>query len=511
MHAELGHDGACLTVGVDSIRRMRQPRTATTRRATTVLQSRRALPGERSLEAHGILFRFETVPAIPELPQPTPAAVDAAIDGIGAARKLLVDTLELPDAEIGEVLLTELGDRVDGYVVPAFAYAHHGFQRIVLDVTPRSGAAGARRAAAHQFSHAVVHALSPGLPVEWAEAFATWVAQTVEGQPDEFTLAGYDDRLEHMHLGLFEPGLRFAAGNGLWFTFLEQDYGMPAIRLTLEELAKGTDAATALDLAIRRVSTDDLATALREFHVWNLLVGPRADRRHFPFAAQLDGPWFASDDVGLPALSVQSNAAVGPFGAAHVLLRPEAQDGGMTIQFEGDFAAEWACDVLLVSDSGEQRRVPVDVSPEGRGGVTVPLDGLKEAVLLVRHLGGGEGPQRYTYAVDHEKAYPFELASLEAFNFDERDASVIVQWETLAERDLIGFNVLRYRDPAGPATTINPIWIPALGDLAQPTAYHFLDETAETGVSYTYRIQGITRDGLAGLSEPVSLALAPRR
>ena len=50
---------------------------------------------------------------------------------------------------------------------------------------------------------------------------------------------------------------------------------------------------------------------------------------------------------------------------------------------------------------------------------------------------------------------------------------------------------------------VNPVWVPALGDLETPTTYFFLDTSSEGGTSYVYRVQGVTADGLTSVSEPV--------
>ena len=68
---------------------------------------------------------------------------------------------------------------------------------------------------------------------------------------------------------------------------------------------------------------------------------------------------------------------------------------------------------------------------------------------------------------------------------------------------------MRYPNTKGIATTINPVWIPALGDAATPTSYRFVDLSATPGQGYVYRIQGITRDGLTSLSDPISFVPNP--
>ena len=81
--------------------------------------------------------------------------------------------------------------------------------------------------------------------------------------------------------------------------------------------------------------------------------------------------------------------------------------------------------------------------------------------------------------------------------------SLLDELETATEQDLVGFNVLRVRESGGDEVAINPVWIPALGNHTQQTAYHYLDATAQPGVAYVYRVQGITRRGLTRESDAI--------
>jgi hypothetical protein len=349
----------------------------------------------------------------------------------------------------------------------------------------------------------VADAAGPQMPREWGEALATWTTLDLDGEPDGVTAALLSTRLERLDEGLLSRDLELAAGNAIWFVFLAEAYGLSAVSVTAQELARGGSAAAALDRGLRRVSDDGLAAAFREFHLWSILVGPRADRFHFSFAGRLAGPRFASSADGLPALSVQSDPAIAPWGAAQIRVLPDAGDGGLGIRFEGEVSASWEVDLLLIDDDGSLRRRALELTDEGRGERTVPLDGVAEALLLVRSLGSEDGAaHRYTYAVHRERGYPFEITSLEA---RQRADGVDVCWDTGSERELIGFNVLRFREGGGPAVVVNPVWVPALGEPGEPTSYQLADRSVEPGVSYVYRVQAITVDGLTSLSEPLEV------
>jgi hypothetical protein len=81
---------------------------------------------------------------------------------------------------------------------------------------------------------------------------------------------------------------------------------------------------------------------------------------------------------------------------------------------------------------------------------------------------------------------------------------VVVAWDTAIEHDLVGFNILRRAEGSDAEQTVNPVWIPALGGFADETSYRYVDRSAEPGVNYGYRIQGITTSGLSSYSEPTT-------
>lgn len=513
VRAEADSGTRCLTPGVDSLRRTPFGRSSSAGRIVDLLGRRIAFSRESTLFGpDGWVVRYTTEVSAFDRIDPTDANLDGVPDlvramrvGLEQARELLVERMQFPAPGPADVLLVELGDEIDGYVIPA----QGGSSRptLVLDATPREGENGARRAAIHQYAHATAFAAS--VPTAWAEALATWTNLAIDGQPSVETAALLDARLRQLSSGLLAAEGPLAAGNAIWFAFLHQNYGAGAVRATVEELARGSSVATALDRAVRRLSKDDLASAFREFQLWSVLVGDRSDGHHFSFAGVLGSPGFASESEGLPAVSVQADPGLAPLAATQIRLDPAADDGGLRIVFEGDFSGRWEADLLLVGDSGSLHRLPLSLSSEGRGEATVPLDGLSEALLLVRNLGDDEGEtHRYTYSAVRDKSFPFEIQSLQAT--DHGDRGVLVSWETSSEQRLIGFNVLRFREGRVRPRAINPVWIPALGDSSRVTSYHFTDPSANPEVAYTYRIQGITADGLTSLSGP-SATLAPRR
>jgi hypothetical protein len=287
--------------------------------------------------------------------------------------------------------------------------------------------------------------------------------------------------------------------------------------MAIEELLRGVAPHEALDRAARRVTGEPLAVAFRDFHLWTIFTGQRASRHYFSFAHALPTPAFASSAEGLPALSVHTDPALAPWGATQVRLLPAGREGGLRVHFEGDFLAQWQADLLLTDTTGALRRVALPLSPSGRGQITVPQQGLVEAVLLIRNLGSEDGTaRRYTYAAYRDRAYPVEWGSSDALPVMGEDEAlgVLVSWETTSELDVIGFNVLRLKedeDGSGrPGTAVNPVWVPGVGsESGGGVAYRYLDTSARPGAPLVYRIEAVTSHGLSSLSFPIVVRWPP--
>lgn len=474
----------------------------TVRRALALLATE-ALSGERRIVERDVTVRFVTdrgspdrLEAIDENANGRPDAVDAVLAGVARAQRLLGVGLELPGAGSIEIVLARLGSGVEGVALPS----RDGRVTIWLDPSGRS-VATLRRAAAHQAVHAIAAGL--GLGGAWSEAFSTWAAGATEGGPDERATVVLGQRLARLAEGLDRDDLTLAPGNAAWFAFLDEAYGRTAVKLAVEELAHGGSTRAALDRALRRGGGGSFEEAFRDFQLWSVLTGSRDDGRHFSFAGRLPAPTFAGVADMLPALSIQADPEVAPLGAASVLLSPAERAGGLALRFEGDRTTRWAVDVLLVRSSGAMHRLPLTLDEDDAGELTVPLQDLREALLLVRNLDeDGKAPRKYTWSAYVEPGYPAEIAHLSAEPAGTR-GGMIVSWETLGERGVLGFNVLRSRAGDPSETPVNPVWIPAIGDTGSAAAYSFLDAGARPGVAYQYRIEAVTPEGLVSRSDAV--------
>lgn len=422
------------------------------------------------------------------------ARLAAIAAGVVQARVQLTDRLGFPSVEV-TVLVADLGVATDGYTLRGDNGA-----TIVIDVsTPLDEL---QRGAAHQYAHAVAQSLSDQMPPEWGEALAVWATGQLLEHPRDTEFAAMDARLQTLHTGLTSDDPAQATGNAAWLTFLHSRWGAPAVRTTMEELARGGDVAAALERGVRRVSPQRLAQAFGDFQLWSLFTGERDDSRHLRNASRMASPRFTSVASGLPALSIRRDPAVAPWGGSRVrLFAGNGESGGLRVDFEGDFSAQWEADLILTSAAGAIHRVPLAVR-EGRVETTVPLDGLAEAILLVRRIDSGDPtPRGYSYSAHRQKGYPFELAELavEATS----DGALLIEWETTHEHRVIGFNLLRERADGGPRVQVNPVWIPAVGAADRGVGYRYLDRDAVPGVRYEYTVQAITELGLTSHSAPV--------
>jgi hypothetical protein len=497
----------CLTPILQSIRQDPQRVGSGARRAAAALSSDLGMTGERRiLEADGSSVRFsldrgsfDRLDVIDDDANGRPDAVDAAFGALGRAERLLTRQIDLPGPGGVEVVFARLGSGIDGLLTSS---ARDGRAQIWVDSALRGGLPGVRRTVEHQYAHAVAQAA--GLDSAWGEAFAVWTTLAAEGSPDDRTSASLAHRLATLSQGLDAEDLDLAAGNAAWFAFVNEAFGSTAVKLAVEELGHAGSHAGALDRALRRSGGVTLEQALRDFQLWSLLVGPRDDRRHFSFASAMPAPEFAATADSLPALSVQADPEVAPLGAAAISFHPGERTGGLALRFEGDLTARWAADALLVRPNGSMQRVALALDADAAGDLTVPLQDVREVILLVRNLDTADHPaRRYTWTAHDEPGFPAEIASLRA-EAAGPSGGTLVSWETSRESGVIGFNVLRAAADGGEGTRINPVWIPAVGDPASAADYSFLDAGAARGVLYRYRIEAITAEGLSSHSEPVA-------
>ncbi len=81
-------------------------------------------------------------------------------------------------------------------------------------------------------------------------------------------------------------------------------------------------------------------------------------------------------------------------------------------------------------------------------------------------------------------------------------SGVTLVWETAAEIDSAGFNILRSESQDGVFEKINPALIPAEGGPTQGAFYTYVDSSAESGVTYWYKLQDVDITGESYIHDP---------
>jgi hypothetical protein len=85
-------------------------------------------------------------------------------------------------------------------------------------------------------------------------------------------------------------------------------------------------------------------------------------------------------------------------------------------------------------------------------------------------------------------------------------APVRVTWKTETEMNTAGFNLYRGTSPDGPFDTkVNAQLIPPSADPLTGKDYSYLDQTAQTGVTYYYQLQEVEQDGQINRFGPISV------
>jgi len=80
---------------------------------------------------------------------------------------------------------------------------------------------------------------------------------------------------------------------------------------------------------------------------------------------------------------------------------------------------------------------------------------------------------------------------------------VVLDWETVAEADVAGFNVERAADPAGPWARVNDALIPAGGSAAGGGRYRFVDDARRASDPPHYRLEVIDSNGPPQVIGPI--------
>jgi hypothetical protein len=126
---------------------------------------------------------------------------------------------------------------------------------------------------------------------------------------------------------------------------------------------------------------------------------------------------------------------------------------------------------------------------------------------------GGSGDGQWAQVEDVDEYSPFALGNhspmavtLAGFSAAATAGTVLLEWETASEVDLLGFDVYRAEAPDGPQTRLNAALIPAQapGSLVG-AVYQFRDEAAEPGLTCWYWLKSVDAYGQATRHGPTSV------
>ena len=86
--------------------------------------------------------------------------------------------------------------------------------------------------------------------------------------------------------------------------------------------------------------------------------------------------------------------------------------------------------------------------------------------------------------------------------------SVLLEWESFSETDVIGFNLERAPGPIGPWAQLNPALVQAkaIGQ-ANGSLYEYVDPTVEPGARYYYRLVILDRSSTPSYEKPIQVTV----
>jgi hypothetical protein len=136
-----------------------------------------------------------------------------------------------------------------------------------------------------------------------------------------------------------------------------------------------------------------------------------------------------------------------------------------------------------------------------------------DTVSLALAFGGtcGSFPDEMAfYSKENTDGQPPPLSVvLTSATAEAGNTKVTLAWATAGEPDNEGFNVYRSTDPAGEYVKLNDSLIPAQGSASSGSSYTFADDGLTNGVTYYYRIESVSTQGVP--STLAEMSATPRR
>jgi len=283
----------------------------------------------------------------------------------------------------------------------------------------------------HEFNHACQVAMDYGERVSWMENTASYVEAEIFPDGWWYTVATFPYfqskpwmPLEHKA----SPSDYYEYGGALWAHFLAYVYGNEDPRW-IRQIWEGTvqigevnepDYFDALDSALQ--GDGGLTAAIKTFSEYRYFIGADDDGQHLPGAGQ----WWDSEVARTATLSTlqlpvrdaspDDNATLPrPNGCNYIVLGIDsALDWPLRFAFRGESSLEWFVNLMQVAAGQTTQTTELTVDASGMGQVSLDVNALDEAVLVVCQLGGeGYDPDQhlwpqgdYHYSIEYDVPAP---------------------------------------------------------------------------------------------------------
>ncbi len=134
-------------------------------------------------------------------------------------------------------------------------------------------------------------------------------------------------------------------------------------------------------------------------------------------------------------------------------------------------------------------------------GLLVCSTSLAHLDPLIRRTGGRDADADRKRAVGAACSIMAKALAVQWVAFDAvvEDGAVVLSWETAAEIDNEGFNLLRGIAPRGEFEAVNDRLIPAAGGPAFGAVYEYVDTAVEVGTTYYYLLENVATSGAVTL------------
>ena len=250
-----------------------------------------------------------------------------------------------------------------GYAVPdgpgpeswndyySYLVLHRDFIGFPTNSDPEGQVAGAAKAtAAHEFQHAVQFAYDPSEYVWFMELDATYIEDIVFEQ--------VNDNYNYLPTYTSSPGVSLMAGglhqyaSFIWGMYLAEKFDT-SLMVAIWDGARYQTLLDALEdtLSARYGWTTD--SAFGDFASWLYYIGSRDDGLHFTEGGMYPDIYIGRYHGSYPVNPTASPHTVAGYANCLVQFVPPANDGELSLTFDGHDSAEWIAQAILSAPGGD--------------------------------------------------------------------------------------------------------------------------------------------------------------